>query len=229
MKKKALVTGMAAALVSIALVSAVNAQETDGDRGFSGRSAEARAFRADDVRAERSFRGREFGRRGRGGNLDRVFDRSDENEDGVVDESEFVDSRTRNVDGRFDRLDADDDGVLTREETEREHRPGRPEIDREEVIQCVRETIADYDPEGRLEAIFDTVDTNDDGYIDQLELSIYLQARAYALFDRIDTNDDGVISQEEAEAAHEAAINLRRVIRACIDEQLDPFTDDTDV
>lgn len=229
MKMKTMVTGMAAALVSISLVAAVNAQEAGGDSGFSRRGGEAGLFGTDDARGDRGDRGRGHGRHHRGRNVERAFERTDVNEDGVVDEIEFVDSRTRNIDGRFNRLDADDDGLLSRAESERERRPGRPDIDREAVIACVRETIADYDPENRLEAVFDTIDTNDDGYVDQLELSAWLEARAHALFDRIDTDDDGFISLEEAEAAHEAAINLRRVIRACIDEQLDLFTEDSDV
>jgi len=91
------------------------------------------------------------------------------------------------------------------------------------VIACVRETIADWEGPNDVEDRFDAVDSNGDGYIDLVELSTSLEERAYVLFDRIDADGDGLLSLEEVEAHQEEQINLRRVIRACIDEVSDPF------
>ena len=96
-------------------------------------------------------------------------------------------------------------------------------MDREAVIACVRETIADWEGPHEVEDRFDEVDLDGDGFIDLVELSIALEERAFVLFDRIDTNNDGLISLEEVEVFQDDQINLRRVIRACIDEVSDPF------
>ena len=74
-----------------------------------------------------------------------------------------------------------------------------------------------------MEDRFDEIDLDGDGYIDLLELSLALEQRAYVLFDRIDSNNDGLISLEEVVANQDYQINLRRVIRACIEELSDPF------
>ena len=159
-----------------------------------------------------------------GGNPERLIDNLDVDGDGYVDVDEFVDARLARVDEEFDRHDRDGDGLLSEDEARPRHRghDEDPTI-REQVIACVRETIADWEGPQGVEDRFDAVDLNGDGYIDLMELSKALEERAYALFDRIDSNDDGLISLEEVAAHQDDEINLRRVIRACIDEITDPF------
>jgi Ca2+-binding EF-hand superfamily protein len=218
MKFKNLVILSTTALLSAAILPAATAQDSEPrfDRGAAG--AESRPQRGPALGAARHRPGRP------GGNPDRLIDRLDADGDGVVDEDEFLDARLLRIDDQFDRRDVDGDGLLSEEEARR-HRPRRGDdlTLREEVIQCVRETIADWEGPHEVEDRFDAVDTDGDGYISLVELSTALQERAYVLFDRIDSNNDGLISLEEVEAHQDYQINLRRVIRACNDEITDPF------
>jgi Ca2+-binding EF-hand superfamily protein len=163
----------------------------------------------------------------------RFLERHDSDADGRVSVDEFVDEHLRDIDAVFERRDANGDGVISFDEHDapRRHdrperpdrpRPERPEIDREAVHECVRETIADYDPDldRPLEELFDLVDTNGDGVLSLAEVSIALQERAHVLFARIDDDGDGYLSEAEVAAHFEEQLNLRRVIQACIDEQL---------
>lgn len=218
MKFKSLVIISTSALLSAAILPAATAQE-DGTRL-------TRQVEAIDVRPHRGD-GADRPARHRprpGGNPERVIDRLDTNEDGVVDVDEFLDSRLGRIDEQFDRRDIDGDGLLSEEEARRHPpRDDHDETERELIIQCVRETIADWEGPHDVEDRFDAVDLDGDGYIDLVELSIALEERAYELFDRMDANGDGLISLEEIEAFLDYQINLRRVIRACIDEVTDPF------
>lgn len=217
MKLKTLVILSATAVISAAILPVATAQE--GGTRF-GRQVEAI-----DVRPDGEGRPAHARHRHRpGGDPDRLVDRLDTNEDGFVDVDEFLDARLGRVDAQFERRDDDGDGLLSEDEARR--RPPRDDVDetdREQVIACVRETIADWEGPHDVEDRFDAVDTNGDGYIDLVELSTSLEERAYVLFDRIDADGDGLLSLEEIEAHQDEQINLRRVIRACIDEVIDPF------
>lgn len=221
MNFKPLIILSTSALLSAAILPVAFAQ--DGGSRFS------REISAIDTTAQRGgeFRRPDQSRHrpGRpGGNPERLIDHLDIDGDGYVDEDEFIDGRLARIDDQFDRRDENGDGLLSEEETEkRRHNNDRPEIDREAVIQCVRETIADWEGPQEVEDRFDAVDLDGDGYIDLVELSLALEERAYILFDRIDSNNDGVISLEEVVANQDYQINLRRVIRACIEEVSDPF------
>src|SRR5688572_29089442 len=135
------------ALFGLAFVSAVIAAEPDDD----GRRP-----------AFQGGRGPGPGGMGRGGfrrgpAFERQLERMDTNEDDQVSEDEFVDFRLARVDDMFERRDRDNDGLISLEENERPDRPDRPgrpdrpEIDREEVIACVRETIADFAPNADMD------------------------------------------------------------------------------
>ena len=217
MKLKKLVIVSTVALLSAAILPAATAQDTvaRADRSIS----------AIDVRPQRGDGDRPARHRPRpGGSTDRLFGHLDTDEDGFVSEDEFLDARLARVDIKFDRLDEDGDGLISEEEADRRgDRDEHPDVDREAVIACVRETIADWEGPHNVEDRFDEVDLDGDGFIDLVELSTALEERAYVLFDRIDTNDDGLISLEEVEVFQDDQINLRRVIRACIDEVSDPF------
>ena len=219
MKFKSLVILSTTALLSAAILPAATAQDDEPrfDRGAAG--AEGRQHRGPALGAARHRPGRP------GGNPERLVDRLDTDGDGYVDENEFLDARLARIDDQFDRRDVDGDGLLSEEEASRPRHRNRDhdETLREQVIACVRETIADWEGPHEVEDRFDAVDTDADGYISLVELSTALQERAYELFDRIDSNDDGLISLEEVQAFQDYQINLRRVIRACIDELSDPF------
>ena len=217
MKLKKLIIVSTAALLSAAILPAATAQDTD--------TRAERSITAIDVRPQRGDGERPARHRPRpGGSIDRMFGHLDADGDGFVSDDEFLDARLARVDSQFDRQDEDGDGLISEEEADRRgDRTEHPDVDREAVIACLRETIADWEGPHDIEDRFDAVDLDGDGYIDLVELSIALEERAYVLFDRIDTNNDGLISLEEVEVFQDDQINLRRVIRACIDEVSDPF------
>ena len=213
MKLKSLVVLSTTAILSAAMLPTATAQE--GRPRFSRdiESVQVSARRGGELIHSKQSRYR----RGRpGGNPEKIIDRLDSNGDGFVDENEFIDGRLSRVDRQFDRKDENVDGLLSEEEARRKRPDDRPKIVREAVIQCVRETIADWEGPGEVEDRFDAVDLDNDGFIDLVEQSLALEERAYALFDRIDSNDDGLISLEEVQASQDYQINVRRVVRTCI-------------
>lgn len=179
---------------------------------------------------EANERGEEFGKRGpgrrgrRGDNSENVIAKLDSNDDGLVDEIEFLDSRLDRVENNFAKLDENEDGLISREEAE-PRRQSRFEIDREEVLKCVRETYADWEGPTGLDERFDAVDTDGDGYISMTELSVAQEERAYVLFARLDADDDNNVSLEELQASQQTQFELRRALRHCAKEQSDPFND----
>jgi Ca2+-binding EF-hand superfamily protein len=169
---------------------------------------------------------------------ERFIERHDTDADGRVSEAEFVDGRMQHIDALFERRDRNGDGQISLDEQDAPRarparagrgpragavdRPARPEIDRDAVTACVRETIADFDPrfDDELEDLFERVDSNGDGMLSLAEVSAAIEARAHELFARIDDNGDGYITEDEVEAQFEAQLNVRRVTQACIKEQL---------
>ena len=178
----------------------------------------------------------------RGAAPGRLIERLDEDGDSGLSFEEFNARRLEAADRGFERLDADANGLLDGAELERPERPQRParpqrrgraerpqrperperpEIDRELVIACVRGIVADYDPppvipEDRLAYM----DIDGDGVVDGREWSAAMEQRQRHLFNRLDVDGDNVISARDLASFGEQEINLRRVVRACVDEQL---------
>jgi hypothetical protein len=161
----------------------------------------------------------------RGPAFERQLERMDTNEDDQVSEDEFVDFRLARVDGLFERRDRDDDGLISLEENSRPgrpDRPNRPDIDREEVIACVRETIADFAPDAGMdrEERFENVDTDGNGSLTLAEVSSAIEAGAHETFAKIDADASGFVSGEELKTHRQAQSETSRVVRECVRESV---------
>jgi hypothetical protein len=231
MKTRMLGIFAVSALLGAALATTSVAQ--DRQRGFDGPRGEARGP-AGQIRGR--LRGGPRGR-GAGAQPERFIERHDTDADGQVSESEFVDERLTRIDQLFERRDTDGDGLISAEEHDAPRglrgRPGRaprgervraerPEIDRDAVAACVRETIADLEPRsnGERDEVFANVDSNGDDMLSLQEVSAAIEARAQDLFARIDGDGNGYVTEDEASAHFEAQLDLRRAATACVREQL---------
>lgn len=127
---------------------------------------------------------------------ERFIARHDEDGDGRVSASEFVEARLGTVERLFERRDADGDGLISAEEQAGPHRNSE-----------------------RGEA-FEDSDTNGDGMLSLAELSAALEARAQARFTCIDADGDGFLTATEVAAqAEEGRRNPPRLIRDRAGEQ----------
>lgn len=206
-------------LISLAVMSAVIAAEpSDGGRrpAFEGGRGPGPGP---------GGMGGRFGNR-RGPDPERQIEHLDANDDGLVSEEEFVDSRLARLNDMFERRDRNNDGLISLDEDQRpEHadrpdRPNRPDIEREDVATCVRETITDFAPNADMdiEDRFENVDTDGNGSLTLAELSSALATRAHETFARIDADDNGFITEEELQAQREEQLETSRVVRDCIRE-----------
>lgn len=74
------------------------------------------------------------------------------------------------------------------------------------------------EPGGPLLGRFDTLDTNDDGYLDEDELLAGPRERMVDTFTQLDANADGLLSREELQTAREGQFERREELRRCIEE-----------
>ncbi len=149
--------------------------------------------------------------------IEQTFDKLDVNADGGIDKSElssFLDyvssatgkaSDTNDVGSLFDTLDADRDGRLSKQEFSDGAKAFFDAL-REQLIRG-----SGSGESGRPDP-FSGIDSNQDGKIDQVELSAFLEQRAEAtgrsggpsadeIIARDDTDGDGQISSDEFKAA----------------------------
>lgn len=164
----------------------------------------------------------------RGGNVEskveRIMNKFDTDDSGTITLDEWLVSATEKAENKFNRIDADEDGLISLEEylAVGSERSDDSDIDRDAVRQCVADATGDIVEERPdRETRFDTIDTNDDGFIDLDEAVASQTESATARFNNIDANGDGAITSEELTAALEARSELRDIRRNCVDEQRD--------
>jgi Ca2+-binding EF-hand superfamily protein len=113
---------------------------------------------------------------------------ADANKDGKVTQKEYQDSRRTFL----MRADKDKDGKLSKAEWDR---------GAEQVRNEVRAEGVDGWPKIGKAGLFETLDTNKDGFVTPGEIDAYYGPR----FATFDTNHDGVVTRSEANAAEKAA------------------------
>jgi Ca2+-binding EF-hand superfamily protein len=130
-------------------------------------------------------------KRGSGARLDRMFQRLDTDEDGVISSAEISARRS----AAFDQFDADGDGSLTINEI----------AAAQEAIREARRTARTLRNVSRARG-FSNADADGDGTLSKDE---FAEARGRML-SRIDANGDGDITREEAEQARTAMRKMRK-------------------
>ena len=89
------------------------------------------------------------------------------------------------------------------------------------MAECARDVAGSQMPRPQqrpLLARFDTLDANDDGYLDADELLAQQQSRIAEMMAQLDDNADGLLSREEIEAVREARFARNHEMRRCVQE-----------
>jgi hypothetical protein len=237
MKTKMLgILTVSAALLGTALSTTGVAQERG--RGFDGQRPDMRGQMRGPGRGG-AMRG---GPRGAGqlAQPEHFIERLDTNADGQVSAAEFTEERLQHIDDMFEHRDTNGDGLISLEEHDAPRagpgqrgqmradrhervRAARPELDRDAVTACVRETIADYEPrfDGQVEEVFADLDTNSDNMLSLTEVTAALEARAQAQFGRIDSDSNGFITEAEVTTHVEAQREAALAVRDCVKDMRD--------
>lgn len=209
------------ALLSVSLLPASKAQDPEPSAERPGRAGPGI------MRGALGGRDQMMRARGAERSPERFIELLDSDGDGQVSSAEYLDEQLQRVDVMFERRDQNEDGLLSLEETgprERDERPrregrrARPELDREAIAACVRETIADYQPDtgATLEERFDSNDTTNDGQLNLEEVSTALEARALEQFARIDADGNGFLTESDLSEHFAAQQNVREKLRDCV-------------
>lgn len=102
----------------------------------------------------------------------RMFNRFDENNDGVITADELPDDLPERMAERFERADADGNGEVTLQEARAFMRV-------------------------RFDERFEEADTDDSGSLSREEMIARATERANEAFDRLDADEDGSVTKEE--------------------------------
>ena len=149
----------------------------------------------------------------------RILRRLDSNGDDLLSLEELTTHGTANYSRKFARADRDGDGFVSAAES-RPRGDNSWDID----VAALRECIAENGGLSELEEDrFAAADKDGDGALNQEEFFMQLEQRAYDQFARMDANADGQLSSSELKASMVGRHEQRRIVRACVAEQLDPF------
>ena len=154
--------------------------------------------------------------------VERIFDKLDSDENGIITLDEFVTITLEKASHQFNRIDTDDDDLISLDEFLAVHheRPDDSEIDVEEPAACIEQSIGTEIAEvPDRETRFNEIDANADGFIDLDEFVAAKTNSATLRFNVIDEDADGGITPEELLAALTLQQEQRDVRRACVEEQ----------
>ena len=150
----------------------------------------------------------------------RMLRHIDSNGDKLISLEEFTANGTANYERKFTRADRDDDGLISAEEA----RPHRREPSEDIDVAALRECIADNGGLAEVEEDrFAAADKDGDGALNQEEFFMQLEQRAFDQFARMDTDADGQLTIAELASSMQGRHEQRRIVRACVAEQADPF------
>ena len=150
----------------------------------------------------------------------RMLRQLDSNGDKLISLEEFTAKGTANYERQFTRADRDADGLVSEDEA----RPRRRDLAEEIDVAALRECIAESGGLAEVEEDrFAAADKNGDGALNQEEFFMQLEQRAFDQFARMDADADGQLTGAELAASMQGRNEQRRIVRACIAEQVEPF------
>lgn len=186
---------------------------------------------------DRGGRGGKGGKGGKGQRIEKMFERIDANQDGVLSLTEMTDPVAEKAAKKLARKDADEDGFLTAEELQSNRHGNTVDLSAiaAEIVQCVTDlkaqtqddniTVPDAASFVSAEARFDALDSSDDGLVDLAELEAGGLVKANDAFTNMDADADGSVTKDEFVAAHQSRRATKKAIRQCVQE----LTDDGEV
>jgi Ca2+-binding EF-hand superfamily protein len=182
-------------------------------------------------------RGGPKGDRGGEQRLAKMFERMDENSDGVLTLAEMTAKVDAKAEKMLSKKDADEDGVLSLEEFSTNKRGEVRDLSdiADEIVQCVADLkeesgnadiqVPTADSFKSPQARFDGLDSSADGALDLAELQAGGLAKASDRFAKTDADENGEVTIEEFGAAHKAHRATKRAVRQCVHE----INDDSEV
>jgi Ca2+-binding EF-hand superfamily protein len=150
----------------------------------------------------------------------RMLRQLDSNGDKLISLEEFTAKGTANYERQFTRADRDDDGLVSEDEARPRRRGPAEDIDVAALRECIAENGGLAEGE---EDRFAAADKDGDGALSQEEFFMQLEQRAFDQFARMDADADGQLTGAELAASMQGRNEQRRIVRACIAEQIDPF------
>lgn len=175
-------------------------------------------------------RGGPKGDRGSEQRLVKMFERADENADGVLSLAEMTANVDAKAEKKLSKKDADENGSLSLTEFSTNRRGEVRDLTdiADEIVQCVTDLKAEEGNEDIVvptadqfqspEDRFNAIDTSGDGEIDLTELQDAGLAKATDRFNAMDADENGEVSQEEFVAAHKSSHATRKAVRQCVNE-----------
>jgi len=103
----------------------------------------------------------------------------------------------------------------------RAERAAKRAANRAAIAECAREVAGSQMPRPQQRPLlsrFDTLDANDDGFLDADELMAVQQSRIAEMMAQLDDDVDGLLSREEIEAVREARFARNQEMRRCVEE-----------
>jgi len=156
---------------------------------------------------------------------DRIFNKLDSDEDGVVNLAEFLAPIGKKAEKKFNRKDTDNDSFISLDEfiaKDRTSNDGNFDIDRDAIRACVAvELGVELPMKPESEERFDALDTKSDGFLDLDEVIAERTDRATEKFNELDANNDGGITTDELEIALKKKHEIRYIRRTCVEQQKD--------
>lgn len=160
---------------------------------------------------------------------ERLFNRLDTSEDGLLQLDELTTPAVERAERRFTRKDTDESGTITFEEATANRTPEDLTEFAEDIVLCVEEAalendliqVPDVDKFTSPEEKFAAVDLSGDELIDLEEAQTNAINKATTAFEQMDADESGDVTLDEYTAQREVRSATKSAVRECISEVVD--------